>query len=314
MKFVPIRINSLIGIGPLEFDIFIKLPHKYLRYAKPGVELEDYLLSRLKSKKVRKLFINEADEIKFQGVMDSNLEKKLGDPGASLESKTQAVVGVGSHAADKVAGDPKSEASYQAAQKASQYLVRFLEKESEALTSLMGRDAESGADKTQILRDHCLNVSSLAVKFGISLGMSQVELELLGVAGFYHDIGFSELGPEAQELFFRPLEGASPGAITEYKSHPTKGAELLQDRAFVAPEVFDLIKTHEERANGSGFPGKISKWSRLQEVHALCCHFDRQATCLGKPRKEVAQSLVQQEVGNFSLDILKRFKAFALSL
>ena len=98
--------------------------------------------------------------------------------------------------------------------------------------------------------------------------------------------------------------------LTAYKTHPAKSVEALQDKSFAEKDVLELIMTHEENISGQGFPSGLTKLTQAQELLSLCAFYDREVTCLGKDPLEVYNSVMIDQLGNYNLDLLKRFKSF----
>jgi diguanylate cyclase (GGDEF)-like protein/putative nucleotidyltransferase with HDIG domain len=96
---------------------------------------------------------------------------------------------------------------------------------------------------------HSRRVQQLALAIGRELGLSQAELELLGHAALFHDIG--KLGiPDAILL--------KPGALTDEEwvtmaSHAEEGASIINRLGFLSDAV-PAIRHHHERWDGSGYP------------------------------------------------------------
>ncbi len=99
---------------------------------------------------------------------------------------------------------------------------------------------------------HSERVTTLALKTGTAMGMSQEDLENLHRAGLLHDIG--KIGID-QEIIDKP------GKLTkeEYMimcEHPANGASILEpieDYASVIP----MIRQHHEWFNGEGYPYRL---------------------------------------------------------
>lgn len=110
---------------------------------------------------------------------------------------------------------------------------------------------------------HGVNVSVLATAFGVSLGLPGDDLQELGLAGLYHDLGKTGI-PDAI------LNKPDRLTVEEYaciKGHPALGGKLLADLGL--PEgVFRGVTEHQERFDGSGYPlglagASIHKWGRV---------------------------------------------------
>lgn len=97
---------------------------------------------------------------------------------------------------------------------------------------------------------HCINVSVLAVAFGRSLGLPRETLQLLGIAGLFHDVGKALIPAGILN---------KPGRLTDeefdvIKNHPLLGARLLDARRGVPALVVTAVREHHEKRDGSGYP------------------------------------------------------------
>ncbi|MDO3385886.1 HD-GYP domain-containing protein [Gilvimarinus sp. SDUM040013] len=115
--------------------------------------------------------------------------------------------------------------------------------------------------------EHCLNVCILAIAFGRHLGMSEAELEKLGLCGLLHDVGKMRIPPEVLN---------KPGKLTEKEwkqmsAHVIHGRNLLLASPGVANAAVDVAYSHHERMDGKGYPRKlksagISEFSRIISI------------------------------------------------
>jgi diguanylate cyclase (GGDEF)-like protein/putative nucleotidyltransferase with HDIG domain len=100
---------------------------------------------------------------------------------------------------------------------------------------------------------HSRRVQQLALAIGRELDLSQAELELLGHAALFHDIG--KLGiPDAILL--------KPSSLTaeEWKvmaSHAAEGASIINRLGFLSDAV-PAIRHHHERFDGAGYPDRLA--------------------------------------------------------
>lgn len=309
-SFVPIQLSTLVGDTPLSFDVYIKLPERCLLYVRSGDDIESDRLKALKKKKVRKLYIEGKDEPLYQEFLDSLLfaNDKLND-----DQKAGLVAGLAESASESIHKDPKSQASYKTAEKAAHNLVGIISQNQDVLLAILKRNSGGGEEvetHESLMHTHAVNVCSLAISFGEELKFSQGQLETLGVAALFHDVGFAMIKDEDRGSFFKELKDMSQEQLIHYRQHPLIAAEALQDKPFANAEVLGLIATHEERMNGSGFPKGTNNMNPVQECHALCCLYDRQVTCLGMKPESVINDLMINYIGAFNLETLKKFKAF----
>jgi putative nucleotidyltransferase with HDIG domain len=98
-------------------------------------------------------------------------------------------------------------------------------------------------------REHSKSVAAISVRVGRELGLGKRELALLELAAAVHDLGKLAVPPEII---------AKPGALddsewTEMRKHPSAGAKLLQP-CEAPPEVLEMVRSHHERWDGTGYP------------------------------------------------------------
>lgn len=108
-------------------------------------------------------------------------------------------------------------------------------------TALRHRDDGTGA--------HCERVARLASAMGRALGLSPERVELLRLSGLVHDVG--KIGVKDDVLL-------KPGDLTEEEQqrmlrHPELAAEMLAPITGAA-EIADLVLSHHECPDGTGYP------------------------------------------------------------
>ena len=96
---------------------------------------------------------------------------------------------------------------------------------------------------------HSRRVQQLALAIGRELGLSQIELDLLGHAALFHDIGKLAV-PDAILL--------KPAVLTEeewalMQRHSDEGARII-DRLGFLNDAVPAIRHHHERFDGTGYP------------------------------------------------------------
>jgi diguanylate cyclase (GGDEF)-like protein/putative nucleotidyltransferase with HDIG domain len=99
---------------------------------------------------------------------------------------------------------------------------------------------------------HSRRVQQLALAVGRELGLSQAELDLLGHAALFHDIGKLAI-PDAILL--------KPASLTQeewalMQSHAEEGARIIDRLGFLGDAV-PAIRHHHERFDGTGYPDRL---------------------------------------------------------
>lgn len=101
--------------------------------------------------------------------------------------------------------------------------------------------------------DHALDVSIHLMVFSRFLGLPAKTIEQIGIAGLLQDIGKVDI----------PIEILSkPGNLTEaesqlIQSHVAASLEMLLGRAQFPTSVLEIIASHHERSDGSGYPRRL---------------------------------------------------------
>src|SRR5947199_10789252 len=100
---------------------------------------------------------------------------------------------------------------------------------------------------------HSRRVQELALAIGRELGLSQAELDLLGHAALFHDIGKLAI-PDSILL--------KPASLTVeewalMQRHAEEGARII-DRLGFLQDAVPAIRHHHERFDGTGYPDKIA--------------------------------------------------------
>ena len=107
--------------------------------------------------------------------------------------------------------------------------------------------------RSGVLAGHGKRCAHLARKVATAMGMPEDAVQDVFVAGLLHDVGFMAL-PDA--ILSKPVGKLTAADLASYQRHPTLGAQsfmALDDHQAVA----DLIRTHHERFDGTGYPGQL---------------------------------------------------------
>ena len=101
---------------------------------------------------------------------------------------------------------------------------------------------------------HCLNTSILCIAFGKHIGLSDVDLNLLGQGAMLHDIGKVRIPPAVLD---------KPGPFTEeerqlVRRHPLDGEAVLKLTRQLPDKVMEIVRSHHERLDGKGYPDGLA--------------------------------------------------------
>jgi diguanylate cyclase (GGDEF)-like protein/putative nucleotidyltransferase with HDIG domain len=99
---------------------------------------------------------------------------------------------------------------------------------------------------------HSRRVQQLALAIGRELGLSQAELDLLGHAALFHDIGKLAI-PDA--ILLKPASLTSDEWALMHR-HADEGARII-DRLGFLDDAVPAIRHHHERFDGTGYPDRL---------------------------------------------------------
>lgn len=97
---------------------------------------------------------------------------------------------------------------------------------------------------------HSIAASMWALIFGRHLGLDRQSLKLLGLGGLLLDVGKTKLPQQLLQSTGKLTDVAK----THLRSHVPLGVELLHAADSIDRRVLDMVATHHERFDGSGYP------------------------------------------------------------
>ncbi len=103
------------------------------------------------------------------------------------------------------------------------------------------------------MQGHSLRVGRYAAGIAESMGMSASEVHEMRAAGYLHNIGMVTVD---KHLFSKP--GAlEPGEFLEMAQHTVQGHRIVSAVQFPWPKIPEVVRSHHERADGSGYPDHL---------------------------------------------------------
>lgn len=103
------------------------------------------------------------------------------------------------------------------------------------------------------VKQHCINVCILALKFGHEIGLPNPVNLQLGLAGLTFDLGKMLVSEEILKKKAR----LNDVEMLVMQKHPEVGATILKAIKGMTPEILNVCLRHHERLDGSGYPNRI---------------------------------------------------------
>jgi HD-GYP domain-containing protein (c-di-GMP phosphodiesterase class II) len=164
------------------------------------------------------------------------------------------------------------------------------------------------------LFSHCLNVCLMTLAFAPSLGWQGQAGETLALGTLLHDLGMMPWAPET----FRQTAPLTDQDWDKIKTHPDRGADLLDHFTELPEEVRLMVRQHHESANGSGYPqglkgDEIHPWARVLRMldsYEAMTSLRPWRPPIGARQTLRIMSSAWSTQGCYDQDFLRRFLAF----
>jgi len=101
---------------------------------------------------------------------------------------------------------------------------------------------------------HAIRCSALAAAFGRHMGFAEETIISLAAGGLLMDVGKTRL-PESLLQYPGTL---APDQMRLARSHVSHGLEIMTGSSITDQDVADIMRTHHERHDGSGYPDGLS--------------------------------------------------------
>ncbi len=121
-------------------------------------------------------------------------------------------------------------------------------------------------ERSTDIYEHSISICSLSILTALKLKTDKSKIHDIGVGCLLHDIG---LRYTTIDFTKKNIEELSPQELSEYKKHPIYGYSSLKNETWISDLSKNIILSHHERLDGSGFPlrtREIAPESRIVNV------------------------------------------------
>lgn len=142
---------------------------------------------------------------------------------------------------------------------------RYLEESKNAIGALM-QTAEGIEEQDRSSKGHCKRLAIMSIELGSVLGCDEWELTSLERGAYLHDIGMVTI----HGALMHKTGTLSPSEMEHLKTHTVRGEELCRPVVALKP-VLPIIRSHHERADGTGYPDKLKgdEIPKLAQIFAI---------------------------------------------
>jgi HD-GYP domain-containing protein (c-di-GMP phosphodiesterase class II) len=100
---------------------------------------------------------------------------------------------------------------------------------------------------------HSVSCAIYAIAFGRHLGLPRGDLETLGLGGLLLDVGKTRV---PRELLAK-RDPLTPEELAAAHAHVHHGISIVSEHRDLDPRVLQMVKSHHERYDGSGYPERL---------------------------------------------------------
>lgn len=250
-KYFRIRLSTIHAEKVTQFDIFVQVDGRMIRYLRAGDKLGDGKIQTLHSRDTgNSFFVLTEDKEKYRDWVREEMNRIDLDPYSKAKILRESSVAI----MEDLFENPDVNKALDDSRPIVTDFIKYMETEPQAmqfLISLSGHDFYT--------YNHSLDVSIYSLGLGAVLGFKGTDLEELGVASIFHDIGKRNVSLD----ILCKKGGLDEAEWEQMKRHPTYGLQILNQH----PNISDAIKAacfeHHESWSGNGYPQQISG----EEIH-----------------------------------------------
>ena len=272
-KFQQIPISTLIPERKVGVKLYLRTgPDRHVLFINENSVLTNAKIDQLHQNNVGQLYLDASDRQGYLTYIKENLSAILNNSDLTANDKAAIIYDTASDITETLFSQPSTEGIDQTRNLVN-CMIDSISQSPETSNLLMMITNQDYYTYT-----HSINVGIYAVSMTRKIlpSISETELKTLGLGFFLHDLGKSKIsnsiinkkGPLSQEEWQIMQE------------HPAIGAELACKLGTSTPEIVEIISTHHERYDGSGYPNKLSqeKVSLPGRICAFCDVFDALTT------------------------------------
>ena len=164
-------------------------------------------------------------------------------------------------------------------------------------------------EKSQSIYSHSVSVSAISVLVGIRMGLTKDRIRDLAIGALLHDLGMVYLPISCENLIYHEC---GENEKKEIRKHVIIGYSMVESEKWLSATSKDIILSHHEREDGSGYPMHLKKSKiRLEtKIVSLCDEFDSYIYGnLVKPQKIslIMDYILSEADRKFNLEVVQKF-------
>ncbi len=303
MKSVDIDVfrNSTRDIS---FDVYLKLSDDNVVHVFSRSTGLDYKrLAQYVEKGVKTLFIHPDDWENYQAFIARPAERVFRDPETPQEKKIAVLLNMTEQNMAEIFSQVQvKEETAENTKKVIKNYVDLMIKSPQTLTTILKLVSHG-----DYLYYHSIAVSIFSMFIARASGQfNQRMLEIVGLGGFLHDIGYTQI---SQEILSSPNE-LTDEQWREVRKHPQIGLKMLENTRNIPDEVRFIVYQHHEEPSGKGYPNGLHNPVIYYPAKIVGLADGLSALLSKRPYRpafslEEALSIIQSEPGKYDRDLVR---------
>lgn len=286
--YLPVHTDSirLDTIPPFALYIRPAADQPFVLYCERKTEFTRDARRRLMQNRINQLFIAEKDRAAYSRYLAEHLADVLDDSRLTVREKSNILYDSAQAVVEDVLKEPTQRANIERGKAIVQRTVEFMRSKDFMLEHLLRT-----ISCDYYLYTHSINVTAYSIALAMRSGyIDPATLREVANGALLHDVGETAVNGTIKN---------KKGALTadewdQMRKHPVEGVKILQKTGCLGEIAQDIVLSHHEKLNGTGYPNKrkadeISPFVRIVSIADV---FDALTTDRHhQPRKSTFEAL-----------------------
>lgn len=252
MNLVPVEIETFRNVTrDISFDVYLKITDDNVAHVFSKTTGLDYQrLANYIHKGVKHLWVKQEDLDHYRALIARPAHAVFTDPATTPEKKIATLLNMTEqNMAELFSQLNVGEETADSSQRLIRNYVDLMTSAPNTLATILKLVSHG-----EYLYYHSIAVAIFSMFIAKASGQfNQRTLEIVGLGGFLHDIGATQL---PKEVVCSPTE-LTQEQWAEMRSHPKLGLNMLQGNPKIPEEVRYIVYQHHEEPGGHGYPNEL---------------------------------------------------------
>ena len=143
-------------------------------------------------------------------------------------------------------------------------------------------------DRSADLYEHSVSCCVLSTILSLRLGFEQEVVHSIGVGCLLHDMGLRYISVQYSDI---DMDDMTENQRMEYKKHSVYGYSSIEKESWLDTVSKNIILSHHERTDGSGYPFRRREIPKEISVVSICDAFDEMICGIGCRRMKAYKAI-----------------------